>query len=160
MSVETLPTLVPRRMKLAAGVLTMGVYFTLSVPAHAQKAPSRVIDSPPAVVAVSASAPAASSPRTIAGSGPGPCVQVDIAGHRAGHLECASQRLEQAARVARKEAQAGRDIVIPQAGSSDVQVGVASRSATRLRLRENFGVSIRPPAVGAPVFTPPTGPRR
>jgi len=100
-------------------------------------------------------------PETRIGGPPsGPCVVVDIAGRRAGHLECASGALEEAARIARRKAEAAREISIPEAGSPDVQVGVASRSATRLRLRENFGVSIRPPAVAPPVFTPPTGPRR
>jgi hypothetical protein len=76
-----------------------------------------------------------------------PCVQVDIAGYRAGHLDCATQRLEEAARIARRDADAARDVSVAQAGSPDVQVGVASRAGTRLRLRENFGVSIRPPVV-------------
>lgn len=87
-----------------------------------------------------------------------PCVQVDIGGHRAGHLECATQALEEAARIARRDAEAARDISVAQAGSPDVQVGVASRSATRLRLRENFGVSVRPPA-HTPVYTNPMGRR-
>ncbi len=91
---------------------------------------------------------------------PQPCVVVDIAGHRAGHLDCAAQALEEAARIARRDAAAARDISVAQAGSPDVQVGVASRAGTRLRLRENFGVSIRPPAVPAPVFTNPAGPRK
>ncbi|ETI64128.1 hypothetical protein C100_09000 [Sphingobium sp. C100] len=86
-------------------------------------------------------------------------MQVDIAGHRAGHLDCATQRLEEAARIARRDADAARDLSVAQAGSPDVQVGVASRAGTRLRLRENFGVSIRPPAVSPPVVTNPMGRR-
>ncbi|MCG2842566.1 hypothetical protein L6Q21_16445 [Sandaracinobacter sp. RS1-74] len=88
-----------------------------------------------------------------------PCVVVDIAGERAGHLDCATQALTEAARIAQREAQASRDVSVAQAGSPDLEVGVASRSGTRLRLRENFGVSIRPPAVSAPVSTNPMGRR-
>ncbi|MBN9505342.1 MAG: hypothetical protein J0I69_04880 [Altererythrobacter sp.] len=88
-----------------------------------------------------------------------PCVQVEIAGHRAGHLECATQALNEAARIARRDAEAARDLTVAQAGSPDLEVGVASRSGTRLRLRENFGVSIRPPAVSPPVATNPMGRR-
>jgi hypothetical protein len=120
------------------------------------EAPTLELD--PAEVRAEPSPSAAS--HTIGGPPPGPCVQVDIAGHRAGHLECASQELEEAARLARREADAARNISVPEAGSPDVQVGVASRAGTRLRLRENFGVSIRPPAAPPPVFTNPTGPRR
>lgn len=101
---------------------------------------------------------AAAEPVRIGGRHAGPCVMVDIAGHRAGHLDCATQALEEAARIARRDAEAARDISVAQAGSPDVQVGVASRSATRLRLRENFGVSVRPP-VHAPVHTNPMGRR-
>lgn len=101
---------------------------------------------------------AAAEPVRIGGREPGPCVVVDIAGHRAGHLDCATQVLEEAARIARRDAEAARDISVAQAGSPDVQVGVASRSATRLRLRENFGVSVRPPA-HTPVTTNPMGRR-
>lgn len=87
----------------------------------------------------------------------GPCVVVDIQGHRAGHLDCATQALQDAADVARRDADAARDVSVAGAGSPDVEVGVASRAGTRLRLRENFGKSVRPPAVPTPVYTNPMG---
>jgi hypothetical protein len=88
-----------------------------------------------------------------------PCVIVDVAGHRAGHLDCAAQTLTRAARRARRDAEAARAVTVAQAGSPDVQVGVASRSGTRLRLRERFGVSVRPPAAPARVPSSPLGRR-
>jgi hypothetical protein len=95
--------------------------------------------------------------RMIGGPPPGPCVEVDIAGHRAGHLDCATRALTEAARDARREAVAARDVSVAGAGSPDVQVGVASRAGARLRLRENFGISIRPPAAPPPVYSNPLG---
>lgn len=99
-------------------------------------------------------------PVRIGGSPPQPCIEVDIAGHRAGHLDCASQALEEAARIARRQAETARDVSVAHAGSPDVQVGVAIRAGTRLRLRENFGISVRPPAVAPPAYPAPMGPRR
>lgn len=96
----------------------------------------------------------------IGGSPPAPCVEVDIAGHRAGYLDCATRALTEAAQDARRQAETAHDVSVARAGSPDVQVGVASRAGTRLRLRENFGVSVRPPAIPVPVSIPPTGPRR
>jgi hypothetical protein len=96
---------------------------------------------------------------TIGDPPPAPCVQVDIAGHRAGHLDCATQALTQAGKDARRQAEAARGIPVAQAGSPDVVVGVASRAGTRLRLRENFGVSVRPPTVPTPVQPNPMGRR-
>jgi len=125
--------------------------------AWAQDAQSE--QTPPDTAPLSASVEAERRTR-IGGTAPQPCVVVDIAGHRAGHLDCATQVLGEAARIARRDAEAARDVSVAQAGSPDVRVGVASRAGTRLRLRENFGVSIRPPAAPTPVFTNPTGPRR
>ena len=92
-------------------------------------------------------------------AGNGPCVQVEVAGHLAGHLDCATERLAEAVRLARRDAETSRQLSVAQAGSPDVEVGVASRAGTRLRLRENFGVSIRPPAVSPPIATNPMGRR-
>lgn len=89
-----------------------------------------------------------------------PCVEVDIAGHRAGHLDCASQRLEAAARVAQSQARAAIDTPVIGAGSPDIQTGVASQSATRQRLGTNYGVSVRPQRPAPPAFSTPLGPRR
>lgn len=149
------PGLGSNRLKPTARLLAIGLCIACSAPSQAQEVAAGGLELPPAVVTAPASEPPASPSRTIGGSGPGPCVQVDIAGHRAGHLECASQELEAAARVARREADAVRNISVPEAGSPDVQVGVASRAGARLRLRENFGKSVRPPAVPPPVFTTP-----
>jgi hypothetical protein len=93
----------------------------------------------------------AASDRTIGAAAPPPCVVVDIAGHRAGHLDCATQRLTEAAREAQRQAGAARDVQVSGAGSPDVQVGVASQSGTRLRLGPAFGSSVRRPAAPPPV---------
>lgn len=148
-----------KRLKPAVWFLAAGLCLTGSIRGRAQEVASDVLDLPPAVVTAPASGPPTSPSRTIAGSGPSPCVRVDIAGHRAGHLECASRELEAAARVARRDSDAARNIPLPEAGSPDVQLGIASRAGTRLRLRGNFGKSVRPPAAPPPVFTPP-GARR
>ncbi|NLS28479.1 hypothetical protein S2M10_34890 [Sphingomonas sp. S2M10] len=73
---------------------------------------------------------------------PAPCVVVDIAGTRVGHLDCATQALEAAARAA--QARARQAIVTPvlDAGSPDVRTGIASQSATRQRMGNAFGVSV------------------
>jgi hypothetical protein len=151
-----------RRSIHQAAVVTLLAVLAASVPAVAKAqdraAPPPVLNLPPAEVR--ASADPADSARTIGGSGPAPCVQVDIAGHRAGHLDCATQALEDSARAAHREAEATRNISVAGAGSPDVEVGVASRAGTRLRLRQNFGVAIRPPAAPPPVFNNPMGPRR
>lgn len=73
-----------------------------------------------------------------------PCVAVDVAGHRVGHLECAARRLEQAVRAARDQAEAVRDTTVPAAGSPDVQIGVSSLSGSRLRMGSALGRSVRP----------------
>ncbi len=88
----------------------------------------------------------AQEPRTrIAGrSAPVPCVMVDIGGQRAGHLDCAMQQLEEAARIARIRAGAAQGFPVPKAGSPDVAVGVSSLSGTRLRMGGNLGTSVHP----------------
>lgn len=99
----------------------------------------------------------AGQPRTIGGTPTqGPCVIVDIAGHRAGHLDCATQRLEEAARIAQEQARAGIDAPVPRAGSPDVQLGVANQTATRLRMGNALGRSVHPER---PASRPPRGPR-
>lgn len=90
---------------------------------------------------------------------PSPCVAVDIGGQRAGHLDCAARRLEQAARQAQAQAGVAQGVSVPQAGSPDVRVGISSLSGTRQRMGSNLGKSIHP---ARPVVTPvnPLGPRR
>ncbi|MDQ8757556.1 hypothetical protein RCO27_15105 [Sphingosinicella sp. LHD-64] len=91
---------------------------------------------------------------------PGPCVMVDIAGYRAGHLECASRSLEYAARVAQSQARAAIETPVIGAGSPDIRTGVASQAATRQRLGTNYGVAVRPQRPAPPAWSSPMGPRR
>jgi len=98
-----------------------------------------------------------SAPRTIGGSAPnGPCVIVDISGDRAGHLDCATQKLTEAARIAQEQTRAGIDAPVPKAGSPDTQIGVAHQAATRLRMGSGFGNSVHSER---PTTRPPRGPR-
>ncbi|QYC10699.1 hypothetical protein [Brevundimonas nasdae] len=97
------------------------------------------------------SAPTQMSPVVVPPSTEGPCVQVDVGGYRAGHLDCAVQRLQAAARQSQAQARTGIDV--PTAGAPDVQVGVASQSGVSLRLGPNLGVSAqawRPDRPAAP----------
>lgn len=97
-------------------------------------------------------------PRKIGGKAPdGPCVIVEIAGERAGHLDCATQRLQEAARSAQTQARAGYDVPVPQTGSPDTQLGIANQTATRLRMGSGFGNSVHPER---PVTRPPRGGRQ
>ena len=100
----------------------------------------------------------AEASRTIGGKpGDGPCVVVDIAGIRAGHLDCATRALQSAADTAQAQARAGIDAPVPQAGSPDVQLGVANQTATRLRMGNALGRSVHPER---PATRPPHGGRR
>lgn len=81
----------------------------------------------------------------------GPCVQVDVGGYRAGHLDCAAQALQAAARES--QARARRGMETPVATATDVQLGVASASGAALRMGPNLGASAqawRPPRFSAP----------
>ncbi|MFC4253989.1 hypothetical protein GRI97_01060 [Altererythrobacter xixiisoli] len=86
----------------------------------------------------------------------GPCVIVDIAGEQAGHLDCATRRLAQAARIAQDQARAGIDAPVSQAGSPDTRIGIANQSATRLRMGSGFGTSVH---AERPATRPPRVPR-
>ncbi|WP_333837447.1 hypothetical protein [Novosphingobium sp.] len=86
---------------------------------------------------------------TIGGDAPkpladGPCVTVEIGGYRAGHLDCASRRLEEAARAAQAQARAAIDAPVIDATSADVRTGVANQTATRQRMGNTFGTSVYP----------------
>ncbi|WP_191225160.1 hypothetical protein [Edaphosphingomonas haloaromaticamans] len=48
------------------------------------------------------------------------------------------------------------DMPVPEAGSPDVQVGVANQTATRLRMGDALGRSVNPERPNRP----PAGPRR
>jgi len=81
----------------------------------------------------------------------GPCVQVDVGGYRAGHLDCAVEALQAAAR--QSQARARRGVAAPAVGATDVRLGVASVAATGLRMGPNLGVSAqawRPPRIVPP----------
>lgn len=96
---------------------------------------------------------ASSVPHSITdGSSPPLCIEVDIAGHRAGHLDCATQAIEKAVRDTHRRLRAEGNLSVAKSGSPDPRTGVASRAGTRLRLRENFGTSVRPPAVPMPAY--------
>lgn len=96
---------------------------------------------------------AANPPVKIGGTPPAPCVQVDIAGHRAGHLDCASQALQEAGRIAQAQARSAIDTPVLEAGSPDVRVGVSSLSGSRLRMGNALGNSVHPQR---PNRAPPT----
>lgn len=81
-----------------------------------------------------------------------PCVTVDIAGDRTGHLDCATRRLNEAARRAQNQARAGIDLPVTRAGSPDVQTGVAHQGAARLRMGNALGRSVTPERPVAPRF--------
>lgn len=101
--------------------------------------------------------PAGSQPSRIGGPPPGPCVTVDIAGHRAGHLECATDRLQAAADTAQAQTRSAIETPVIGAGSPDVQTGVANQTATRQRMGNTFGTSVHPQRPNRPVLPPRGG---
>lgn len=106
---------------------------------------------------------AAASTGTIGGLPPvaaDMCVEVDIAGYKAGHLDCASQRLQAATREAQARAPNAEGFDLPSARSADVVTGVANQTATRQRMGNQYGVGVRPQRPPPPVYgPPPMGPR-
>lgn len=93
----------------------------------------------------------------IGGPPPGPCVVVDIAGHRAGHLDCATDRLQAAADTAQAQARSAIETPVIGAGSPDHQTGVANQTATRLRMGNALGNSVHPQRPNRPVHPPRGG---
>ena len=87
------------------------------------------------------------------------CVQVDVGGDRAGHLDCAAEALQHAARLAQSQARAAFEAPTPDARSSDLTVGVVSQTAVRQRLGSNFGQSVNPQRPVRPGPTPRPGGR-
>lgn len=85
------------------------------------------------------------------------CVQVDVGGDRAGHLDCAAQALQRAATAAQEQARAAFDAPAPNARSSDLTVGVVSQTAVRQRMGANFGSSVHPQRPVRPLPTPRPG---
>ncbi|MET4684306.1 hypothetical protein [Brevundimonas faecalis] len=88
------------------------------------------------------------------------CVQVDVGGDRVGHLECAAEALQNAARAAQRQARAAFDAPVPDARASDLTVGTVNQAATRQRLGSAFGHSVQPQRPARPVFEPRSGGRR
>lgn len=123
-----------------------------AAPAAEPREPDLVL--PPVTVEAE---PIANPPQTrIGGPAPGPCVTVDIAGHRAGHLECATDRLQAAADTAQAQSRSAIETPVIGAGSPDVQTGVANQTATRQRMGNTFGTSVHPQRPNRPV-PPPRG---
>lgn len=83
------------------------------------------------------------------------CVEVDIAGYRAGHLDCATLRLRQATRDARARTPNAETFDVPSAGSADVVTGVANQTATRQRMGNQYGIGVRPQRLPSPVYVSP-----
>lgn len=78
--------------------------------------------------------------------GRGPCVIVDIAGDRAGHLECATGDLAATAQATRRLNESARAIADKAAPAGDVARGVANTAATRLRQQSHEGQGVPFPA--------------
>lgn len=85
------------------------------------------------------------------------CVQVDVGGDRVGHLDCAAEALQRAARLAQSQARAAFEAPTPDARTSNLTVGVASQTAVRQRLGSNFGLSVHPQRPVRPAPTPRPG---
>ncbi|SNS69430.1 hypothetical protein SAMN06295912_112112 [Sphingomonas laterariae] len=126
-------------------------------PATQPRAPDIVL--PPVTVEaeLGSSASTATQSGRIGGPAPGPCVTVDIAGHRAGHLECATDRLQAAAETAQAQTRSAIETPVIGAGSPDVQTGVANQTATRQRMGNTFGTSVHPQRPNRPVYQPRGG---
>lgn len=143
------------------------IVLLIGGPALAQAAPpaDAPTGSAPAgtVPATPAGVPAATPPGTPQRVGSvlrvdGPCVIVDIAGHRAGYLDCAAWKLQAAARTAQAQTRGGLDVT--DARSPDTSTGVASQTATRERMGNAFGVSVHPQRPVAGSTTGPLFPTR
>lgn len=131
----------PPALSLSGRTLIFGLLACLTMPVAAQ----------PATAEQQTEQAEKSEQRIPARQAPSPCVAVDIGGQRAGHLDCAVQRLEEAARIGRIEAGVARGFSVPAAGSPDVRVGVSSLSGIRLRMGGNLGTFVRP---SRPVIVP------
>ncbi|SNT29587.1 hypothetical protein [Sphingopyxis indica] len=139
---------------LAAALLLVGAPARSQVAGETSDAREPDIVLPPVTVEAG---PVTSAPATrIGGPPPGPCVTVDIAGHRAGHLECATDRLQAAAETAQAQTRSAIETPVIGAGSPDIQTGVANQTATRLRMGNTLGHSVHPQRPNRPV-PPPRG---
>lgn len=112
------------------------------------------------LLALFSSAELAAQAKIGGGEPPASCVVVEIDGYRSGHLECVSQKLTDAARTAQRDAGAQAAVKVPEAGSPDVEVGVASRSGASLRMGNALGHSVHPQRPGVSIPPPNLGPRQ
>lgn len=130
------PTALLRGWAIVAALLigAAGAAHGQDQPAHPAGAPVRTIGSKPAFPVG------------------GPCVRVDIAGDKAGYLDCSAQELGAAVKSAQRRAQTTANLAASDARSADVVTGVANQTATRQRMGNTFGVSARPQrAVSVPI---------
>ncbi len=93
-------------------------------------------------------------PRVASRASKAPCVMVDVAGQKAGDLDCANQALSSA--VHRAQAASQPNLDVPTIGSSPSALGEANVAATRERLGSAFGVSVNPQRPDA-TYAPPLG---
>lgn len=153
------PSAISPRGRVSLACLSFGLLCFANA-ALAQEAASGTDQSAPDIilppVTVQAE-PSAAEPARIGGPAPGPCVTVDIAGHRAGHLECATDRLQAAADTAQAQTRSAIDTPVIGAGSPDVQTGVANQTATRQRMGNTFGTSVHPQRPNRPILPPRGG---
>lgn len=108
-----------------------------------------LIGSIPALAAEPVQAPLADQtdrPQAPASTGETPCVMVDIAGERAGELECANGELTDTSARAKAASEQARARVAEALKRSDVARGVANTAATRLRTESHAGRGVAVPA--------------
>lgn len=87
------------------------------------------------------------------------CVAVEGDDVDAPPLDCASRRLQAAARAAQKRARTPIDIDVPGATAADIRNGVANQAATRQRLGNAFSRSVHPQRPNRPPAPPRPGGR-
>lgn len=136
---------VPRNVALAFTLFAAAALVSATAAdAQDRAVPPQSLELAPAEVHAEPLPQAARAPVRIGGTPPAPCVEVEIAGHRVGHLDCASQALQEAGRIAQAQARSAIDTPVLEAGSPDVRVGVSSLSGSRLRMGNALGHSVHP----------------
>jgi hypothetical protein len=159
------PVAVAGRTSMPAGRIALSIALLAATLAMAPAASAQSGTLAPTQSDESGPPPTATAPAGTIG-GPPPvaaemCVEVDIAGYKAGHLDCASQRLQAATRQAQARAPNADSYDVPGARAPDVITGVANQTATRQRMGNQYGVGVRPQRPPPPVYGPPLmGPRK